>query len=752
MNQSRHSSFAFFFLTALAVATLVPVTASVAWAETEAPSDTATGAATASTDPATASPEAIFAFARAKLLADRGELAQAVEAYDEALALGGDAYSLVEASKFQLYLAQIARDGEVQAGHVEKAAELVNRAFQAAPKNHDVLRAYADVHWRRTDRDPQALEKAQAAFEILSEAGDPQAMVSLAQIYLWQQRAEEAADLLLETTDRMPRNRMIQGMLAEALLAAGREAEAEDALDLLLELDPTRVEARIRLAELRSRRGDHDGAIATLRAAPDDLLSRLRVRQLLAREYHLAGRHREALEISDSMLDDDPRSPGFYRLRMSILVSLARYEEAADILEERLADEDPKRRANDVLLLGRLLERIGRTDDATELLRAEIQAAPEEMRPEMTLALAGVLQRSGDLEAAADLVRPLVTQVEIEELPLISQSLAELQIDAGRVDEASRLMDETIQKLESAGARDVARALRIRQLLDLAESERWQSVLDKVTQLDTPEAPEEARFAAAQFRADALAGLGRPDEAVAELARGDEPAELRAKRLQLMLRHGRGDEAREELRQVAESGRPEDLLFAARVLQSQNLHGEAVPYLRQAVEADADSLSARFMLGAGLERSGDFEAAVEAFEGVLARAPNHVPTLNYLGYMWAERAVSLDRALELILQAVAAEPDNGAYVDSLGWVYFQMERYDEARRHLEWAARLERDDPTVFHHLGDAYAALGLPEEARTAYRRALELDEKADDSQGLSDDHRTQLKDKLEQLERSGP
>ncbi|MEO1368758.1 MAG: tetratricopeptide repeat protein, partial [Acidobacteriota bacterium] len=94
----------------------------------------------------------------------------------------------------------------------------------------------------------------------------------------------------------------------------------------------------------------------------------------------------------------------------------------------------------------------------------------------------------------------------------------------------------------------------------------------------------------------------------------------------------------------------------------------------------------------------------------------------YLGYTWAERGENLDEALGLIQRAVAADPDNGAYVDSLGWVYYQLGRFHEARPHLEWAARLEPDDATVHEHLGDLYAALGERELSRAAYRRALEI------------------------------
>jgi Flp pilus assembly protein TadD len=90
--------------------------------------------------------------------------------------------------------------------------------------------------------------------------------------------------------------------------------------------------------------------------------------------------------------------------------------------------------------------------------------------------------------------------------------------------------------------------------------------------------------------------------------------------------------------------------------------------------------------------------------------------------MWAERGENLEQALSLIQRAIAIEPDNGAFVDSLGWVCFQLGRYDEARQHLEWAARLVPDDPTILEHLGDLYVVLQDLERARNTYRQALDL------------------------------
>src|SRR6185369_10482816 len=125
---------------------------------------------------------------------------------------------------------------------------------------------------------------------------------------------------------------------------------------------------------------------------------------------------------------------------------------------------------------------------------------------------------------------------------------------------------------------------------------------------------------------------------------------------------------------------------------------------------------------AAYERTGKHDLAVTAFRKVLKAAPDFHAALNYLGYMWAEKGENLTEALAMIGKAVALDPDNGAYVDSLGWTHYRLGQYDRARDYLERATRLVPEDPTVHEHLGDVYIALGQRDKAREMYRRALAL------------------------------
>lgn len=115
------------------------------------------------------------------------------------------------------------------------------------------------------------------------------------------------------------------------------------------------------------------------------------------------------------------------------------------------------------------------------------------------------------------------------------------------------------------------------------------------------------------------------------------------------------------------------------------------------------------------------------FRAALDLRPDQPQVLNYLGYSLVERGEKLDEALEMIENAVAAQPDNGAIVDSLGWVLFQLGRYEESVVHMERAAALEAVDPIVNDHLGDVYWAVGRKIEAAFQWHRALSFDPEPD-------------------------
>lgn len=132
-----------------------------------------------------------------------------------------------------------------------------------------------------------------------------------------------------------------------------------------------------------------------------------------------------------------------------------------------------------------------------------------------------------------------------------------------------------------------------------------------------------------------------------------------------------------------------------------------------------------FQHGVMAERAGQREDAVKHFLSCLEMDDRHAPALNYLGYMWAERGENLADAEKFIRRALESDPDNPAYLDSLGWALYQQGRFHEALGPLERASKLSATapDPTIEEHLGDVFEKLGRRKEAVAAWERAAALD-----------------------------
>ena len=144
-----------------------------------------------------------------------------------------------------------------------------------------------------------------------------------------------------------------------------------------------------------------------------------------------------------------------------------------------------------------------------------------------------------------------------------------------------------------------------------------------------------------------------------------------------------------------------------------------------ALEIKPDSPVAHFYLGTYYDRIKDKDAAARQMREAIRLDPDYHDAYNYLSYMFSEEGVRLDEAVALAKKALEYEPENGAYLDSLGWAYFKKEMLSEALIEIERAVKAMPDDPTIADHLGDIYSAKGLSDKARAAWQRSLELDPK---------------------------
>jgi tetratricopeptide (TPR) repeat protein len=149
--------------------------------------------------------------------------------------------------------------------------------------------------------------------------------------------------------------------------------------------------------------------------------------------------------------------------------------------------------------------------------------------------------------------------------------------------------------------------------------------------------------------------------------------------------------------------------------------------LHEAELDDGEITNARFYFdyGAAAEQAGLYDKAAGLFQKSIALDPaNAADSYNYLAYMWADHNLRLDEAEQMIKLALQSDPNNGAYIDTLGWLEYRQGKYDQALVDLLRAAqKLTHDDPVVFEHIGDTFAKMNKIAQALDAWQKALNLD-----------------------------
>ncbi len=243
-----------------------------------------------------------------------------------------------------------------------------------------------------------------------------------------------------------------------------------------------------------------------------------------------------------------------------------------------------------------------------------------------------------------------------------------------------------------------------------------------------------ARLAAAEI----LVVQRHPEAALAMLAavtlRDPLSAVVRLRRVALQDRTGKTDAAVADLRQMStdypDSPLPD--LQLGDLYRTKQRHDEAIAAYDRAIARVARPTRNDWVMyysrGISFERSNQWPKAEADFLFALTLAPEQPLVMNYLGYSWADKGLNLDRAREMLQKAAQRRPNDGAIIDSLGWVLFRQGAIQEAVKTLERAVELEPDDPTINGHLGDAYWAVGRKIEAQYQWRRALTLNPPPDD------------------------
>jgi tetratricopeptide (TPR) repeat protein len=500
----------------------------------------------------------------------------------------------------------------------------------------------------------------------------------------------------------------LSGLLHEQ---RGEDEEALAEYRRALATDPGRASILLRIAEVSARLGDPGPALE----AADQALQRQpgdpRALWLKGSALFNLGRRSEALGALRSAVEADSTVSEYWRT----LAHVAEAQERLDLVDEswrhvvELDDADGEA----WFQLAAAEARLGHFADADSMLTEALDLNPA--RPGAQFLQGWIQEGLGHTEAAI-----LLYQEHLGVHPddqATRRRLVGLLAQTDRLAEALREA-ETVRRArphdpEAAGfTADLA--------LRLGRDQRARELLDGIV-ADAPDDPTRAALVSA-----VLAQRGRGREAVerAEDWARRHPADYRGSMVLVQARVQTGDTlgaiaaARAAAAMVPDSIGPR--YAAAGLLQSVGRYAAAESVWAGLARNEATAERAGLALADCREHLGDVEGAIAAARDVLERAPASARALNFLGYLYADHDRKLAEAEGLIRRALEQDPDNGAYVDSMGWVYYRQGRLEEARRELERAVHLTEGDPVVREHLGDVYVGLGLPDQARDQYQRSL--------------------------------
>ncbi len=580
-------------------------------------------------------------------------------------------------------------------GAINEAIAAHERARKLDPQSAEPTAELAGLYARQGQFD-RARALAEAALEIDDANIEAHRVLGSVFAALADHDAKDAAvtpaDAARRAIDHLERSRRRDGVvdpaidltLARLYLNASRPEDAARVLRPLLDDEPDLPEAAVLLARAETALGQPERAAAALEAVAS---GNPRLLASLAELYERQQRWPDAATTYERLSALAPGSDDT-RIRWATALlqtdSAASFAQAREVLQPVLEAAPSEPRA---LYLLSMAERRAKDFAAAEATaRALIAAKPD--APSGPFALAQVFEDQRLFAKAADVLGPAVTRFSAEaepprELLTLIAHLGFAELQAGRAEAAIETFERARTLSGGAGGFDTSLiqayllARKYDQAADLARAARQRR-------------PTELRLA--QLEARALSKAGRKDRAVVVMR--DAVAE-----------HADDVQAH---------------LTLAEILQDASRADEADRVLDQAAERFPSEISVPFQRGALLEQRKDYPRAETAFRQALARDPLHAPSLNYLGYMLAERGERLDEAVSLVERALAIDPNNGSYLDSLGWALFKQKKVDQAEPLLRRAAEQAPNNSVVQDHLGDILWAAGKRPEAVAAWQKSL--------------------------------
>ena len=171
------------------------------------------------------------------------------------------------------------------------------------------------------------------------------------------------------------------------------------------------------------------------------------------------------------------------------------------------------------------------------------------------------------------------------------------------------------------------------------------------------------------------------------------------------------------------TGSASDNFLVGTIYRRSKDYEAAARYLVEAEKLDPADRRILIEVATLYEIQGQFDEALQRIVFLYEREPEDASLINFYGYLLAEKGEKLDLAEELLNTAIEMEPENGYFLDSLGWIKFKKGDYSEALSILKDALSKSGGDPVIWEHLAETYIKLDMPEEALDAYRKSLDLD-----------------------------
>ena len=581
-----------------------------------------------------------------------------------------------------------------------QAIDFYKKAYELDPKSPVIGERLAEMYWK-AQRVPEA--EAEAHEILKRDPNDVQTRKLLGHIYLRSLGdqavgagqttiAERAIEQFKEVVRLDPSDTESALWLARLYRLENEHDKAETVLRGILKDEPDNESAVEQLTQLLLDEGKSSDAIALLESVNAKSPSATLL-DLLGDAYTQAKDLAKAEDAYRQAVDMDPSELTHYRGLGQTLLSEEKYPEALKVYQ-KLIDLMPDD-ADNYLRAAQIYREMHEMDKAEESLVKARQYAPGSLEVQYNQAM--LYEAEGRFDDAIRVLSDAAANVKDQSpsLPSRRRSLAVIYQQLGQLYRENQNYPAAVNTYQELGKLGDDEDRRSRLLL--MDTYRTSKDLAKALQIGKESFSKYPSDPSIKMSYALLLGeSGQTDDAV--------------KMLRPQLNGTASDrETYLNIAQIYERGKrykeAEDAAHAA----------EAV------AGSPSDNEMTWFLLGAIYERQKMFDKAEVEFKKVLAINPKNAPVLNYYGYMLGDLGLRLDEAKMLVQRALNEDPYNGAYLDSLGWIYFKENKLQDAETTLRKAVERESHDPTIHSHLGDVYAKQGRTDMAAAEWEKSLQ-------------------------------